>query len=248
MDQTVLILGGLGKLGQSIVAKYVKEGIHVSIVTRTKPSSLPDFFSHYESFISLYITDITCPVEFNSLLSSIVETHTIISVVNAAVHRPNKHLTASSYKSWCDSILVNSLLLFVPTDSIIEYWTSNNLPGSVVVLSSIYGIVAPSFHLYEGTTYTTEPDYAYNKYASIGYIKYNASKYGSYGIRFNIISPGGVFNNQEQVFLDNYSKLVPLGRLATGKEVADSCFFLTSDQSSYITGSVLSVDGGWTSI
>ena len=76
-----------------------------------------------------------------------------------------------------------------------------------------------------------------------------ASFYGKHGIRVTTICPGGIIIiKQSSKFVEKYCKKVPLGRLADASEVASTALFLASDASSYITGSTLVVDGGWTAI
>ena len=73
-----------------------------------------------------------------------------------------------------------------------------------------------------------------------------ACKYGPQGVRVNCVSPGGVFDNQDPVFVERYNQRVPLGRMATPEDVADAVVFLASDKAKYITGQNLVVDGGLT--
>ena len=80
----------------------------------------------------------------------------------------------------------------------------------------------------------------------IGLTKSTAKELGSRNIRCNAIAPGGVYNNHDSDFVNNYSKYCPMGRMADKKEMTSTFVFLASDASSYIAGSVLVVDGGWT--
>ena len=82
----------------------------------------------------------------------------------------------------------------------------------------------------------------------INFTRYLASYYAPYGVRVNSVSPGGIFNNQNNIFVEQYENKVPMGRLGKPKEVAEPVSFLLSDESSYITGHNLMVDGGWTVI
>ncbi|WP_374630824.1 SDR family oxidoreductase [Ferrovibrio sp.] len=118
--------------------------------------------------------------------------------------------------------------------------------GSLINIASIYGVVGPDFSIYEGLDMTTPPAYSAIKGGMIAYTRYLATYYGAQGVRANVICPGGVANNQPAGFVQNYSRRTPLGRLAQPEEVAGPVVFLASDAASYVTGSVLMADGGWT--
>jgi NAD(P)-dependent dehydrogenase (short-subunit alcohol dehydrogenase family) len=93
---------------------------------------------------------------------------------------------------------------------------------------------------------TSPPAYSAIKGAIISYTRYLASYLGEYNIRVNTISPGGVFNNQNKNFVKQFEKKVPLKRMANPHDISPSVAFLLSEQSSYITGHNLIIDGGWT--
>lgn len=120
--------------------------------------------------------------------------------------------------------------------------------GSIVNISSIYGIVGPDFNIYNGTNMTVPAAYAAIKGGIINFTRYLASYYGKYSIRINCISPGGIFDEQQQQFVNNYVAKVPLKRMGLSKDIAPGVCFLLSDEASYITGHNLVIDGGWTAI
>jgi len=120
--------------------------------------------------------------------------------------------------------------------------------GSIVNISSIYGVVGPDFSVYEKTDMTMPAAYSAIKGGVVNFTRYLASYYGSFGIRINCVSPGGIFDKQSAQFISNYENRVPMKRLGSPEDVSPSVTFLLGNDSKYITGHNLIVDGGWTSI
>lgn len=120
--------------------------------------------------------------------------------------------------------------------------------GSIVHIASIYGIVGNDFNVYKGTNLTSPVAYSAIKGGLINLSRYLASYLGSENIRSNCVSPGGVFNNQNSTFVKQYSEKVPLGRMANADDIAPTVSFLLSDESNYVTGQNIAIDGGWTAI
>jgi NAD(P)-dependent dehydrogenase (short-subunit alcohol dehydrogenase family) len=117
--------------------------------------------------------------------------------------------------------------------------------GSIINISSIYGVVANDPNLYEGTEMKQPPTYNFVKAGMINYTQYLACYYGKQGIRANCISPGGYFTNQPKAFVQRYEKRVPIGRMLHNDDIKGAVVFLASDASGYITGTNMMVDGGW---
>lgn len=118
--------------------------------------------------------------------------------------------------------------------------------GSVISFASIYGMVGPSWEVYDGTTMTMPSAYSAIKGGVISLTRLLATYYAGWGIRFNVVSPGGVFDNQIESFVSRYEALTPMGRMAQPSDVVGAVVFLASDSSSYVTGQNIAVDGGWT--
>jgi len=116
--------------------------------------------------------------------------------------------------------------------------------ASIVNISSIYGHYIPDFGIYDGSEeWYNNVSYGISK-AGIEYMtKYMAKLYAP--IRFNCISPGGIFNNHKDDFIQKYSQRVALKRMASVDEICNVILFLLSPMSSYITGANINVDGGF---
>lgn len=121
-----------------------------------------------------------------------------------------------------------------------------NGEGVVVNISSTYGIGSANKSIYGNSGINSPVAYATSKAALINLTKYMATHLADKNIRVNTLSPGGVFNNQSEEFLSNYTKLTPLKRMAKAEDYQGAILYLLSNASSYMTGANLVVDGGWT--
>jgi NAD(P)-dependent dehydrogenase (short-subunit alcohol dehydrogenase family) len=124
--------------------------------------------------------------------------------------------------------------------------------GVILNVASDLGLIAPDQRLYrdEGLPDDKQPvkpvTYSVVKSGLIGLTRYLATYWSGQGVRANAIAPGGVFAGQDDAFLDRLHNLIPLGRMAHADEYKAAVVFMLSDASSYMTGSVVSVDGGRT--
>jgi len=132
--------------------------------------------------------------------------------------------------------------------------------GVIVNIASIYALVGPDQRIYQKAAESSPdafrpPDavhphkpayYSVTKAGILGLTRYLATYYAGKNIRVNALSPGGVYNNHDDEFLQAYSTRTVLGRMARADEMNGALLFLTSDASSYMTGANLVVDGGWT--
>jgi NAD(P)-dependent dehydrogenase (short-subunit alcohol dehydrogenase family) len=122
--------------------------------------------------------------------------------------------------------------------------------GSIVNVSSVYGMLSPVQDLYEfrrrgGEEFYKPIAYSVSKSALYNLTRYLATYWAKSGVRVNTLTLAGVWNGQPQEFLDAYAERIPVGRMADVKEVVGPVVFLASDASSFVTGANLVADGGW---
>ena len=120
--------------------------------------------------------------------------------------------------------------------------------GSIVNIASIYGVVGPDFNIYDNTELTMPAAYSAIKGGIISFTRYLASYLGPMCIRTNAVSPGGIFDNQNPKFVEQYTSKVPMRRMGNPDDISPVVVFLLSEDSKYITGQNILVDGGLTAI
>jgi NAD(P)-dependent dehydrogenase (short-subunit alcohol dehydrogenase family) len=160
---------------------------------------------------------------------------------------------AESYapETWRQHMAVNLDGAFHVMKSAGAFMLEQARGGSIISTASIYGLLGADERIYEGSDYmgvqiNTPPSYAAAKAGLIGLTRYFAARWGPAGIRVNAIAPGGVESGQNDVFAERYGARVPMGRMARSGEIVGAVVWLASDAASYVTGQVISVDGGLT--
>lgn len=117
--------------------------------------------------------------------------------------------------------------------------------GSLILVSSIYGVVGPDHRIYEGQPFKSFPGYSASKAGIIGLTRWLATWWGEAGIRVNCLTPGGTYNDHDPSFTEAYGRRTPMGRMANREELVGMVLFLLSNASSYCTGQNYIVDGGF---
>ena len=183
----------------------------------------------------------------NDVLIDIFKSTTCYGLVN--LYAINEHVgkdkQAQSYSDFNlehmkKSFDINVISLF----NVCKYFCEFNSFGSIINFSSIYGLRPPDNNLYEGKDMKSI-SYSISKSSVIALTQYFARNMPKGKFRFNVIAPGGVFNNQNKAFIDRYSSKVPLQRMCYPEDLIEPIKFLLSEGSSYINGIVLPVDGGF---
>ena len=146
---------------------------------------------------------------------------------------------------WDKAVSVNLTGIFLSCQEVGKIMIKQKR-GVIINIASTYGIVAADQRIYGKSGQNSAVYYAATKSGILNLTRYLASYWNGTGIRVNTLSPGGVENNQGSSFIKNYSYKTMLGRMARKDEYIGAILFLASDASSYMTGSNLVVDGGWT--
>jgi NAD(P)-dependent dehydrogenase (short-subunit alcohol dehydrogenase family) len=168
-------------------------------------------------------------------------------LVNSALARVGGSFETQTADDWLISARGDMVGLFAICKAFVADMVRQG-GGSIINISSIYGVVANDPTLYEGTDMLQPPHYNFVKAGMINFTRHIANYYGKKGVRANCISPGGYFANQPDPFLKQYCKRVPIGRMLNNEDIKGAVVFLASDASEYVTGANLMVDGGWTSL
>ena len=150
---------------------------------------------------------------------------------------------------WKAALDVNLTGMFLCCQAAVKPMLAQGKKGSIINICSHYGLVAPDQRIYqrEGKQTSFKPVYySVTKAGVLGLTRYLSAYYAGTEIRINALTPGGVYNNHDEVFLKAYTARTIMGRMANKDEMNGALLFLASDASSYMTGSNLVVDGGWT--
>lgn len=152
---------------------------------------------------------------------------------------------------WQDALDVNLTGLFLCAQAAARPMKAQD-HGVIINICSTYGLVGPDQRLYERPGQDPAQRqfkpvfYSVTKAGVVGLTKYLATYYAGTGIRANCLTPGGVYNDHDEIFNSQYSARAVLGRMARKDEMSGALLFLASDASTYMTGANLVVDGGWT--
>lgn len=244
--KTAVVTGGAGLLGREIVKALIDCGATVYIADTDERTAENEKRDKEAKFVFL---DITNEDSVDNVITNIANDCGKIDIlVNSAYPRTRDwglRFEKVSFSSWKANIDAHLGGYFICCQKIAEHMKKQR-GGTIINIGSIYGVVAPDFSIYDGTEMTMPVAYSAIKGGIIALTNYIATYYGNYNIRANTISPGGIFDNQPESFVEKYSRKTPLGRMGLPREIAGSVVFLASEASSYITGQNIIVDGGWT--
>ena len=254
--KVALITGGTGILGRRFCAGLAAAGAAVAVVD-IDGEAARSFAAELGGDAAGFGCDVADAASVASCVDAVLDRFGRINVLhnNAATKTGDTRAFFAPFEdyaldTWREVMSVNIDGMFLMAQAVGGHMAQNG-GGSVVQTASIYGLVGPDARIYEGSEYlggpiNTPAVYAASKAAVIGLTRWLATYWAKAGIRANCLVPGGVSSGQNSAFSELYSARVPLGRMGRADEMVPALVYLASDASSYVTGQVLAVDGGWT--
>lgn len=262
--QVIIITGGAGLLGKQYTRAIAEAGgIPVAADINADSAERVAKTAGVETgakTLGLYV-DVTNKKSVNALVRQTLKRFGRVDglVNNAALDPKFESSLAKKHKYpfenypldlWNQSLAVDLTGMFLCAQAVAPAMLEQGR-GSIVNISSTYGLVGPDQRLYQKSDSRAQisfkpVSYSVTKSAVLGLTRYLAAYWAGKNIRVNTLTPGGVYNNHDDEFVKRYSYRTPLGRMAKQDEYNAAVVFLLSDASSYMTGSNLVVDGGWT--
>ncbi len=262
--KVILLTGAFGLIGLTLVKSFLAQGAKVVLADNNKTRAVKiekelKLLAKKSEYL-ICVTDVTKITSIKSCVNKALKQFKQIDVLinNAAIDAKfDKSANAKSnltrFELFPISLLeksfdVNVKGLIMVTQIVVQQMLKQGF-GNIINVASTYSQVAPNQSLYDfgDDTIRYKPiDYVVTKSMIPNFTKYLATFYAGNNIRCNAIAPHAIFNNHSEQFLKNFSKLSPIGRMANKDEITGPFTFLASDASSYMTGSLLTVDGGWT--
>ena len=251
-NKVVVITGGAGLIGKEFVKAVVEHNgiaviadINEQIGNSVKNSLSKELSSENIDFVLL---DITSKQSLEHTIIHLGEKYgRIDALINNAYPR-NKNYGRNffdvEYEDFCENLSLNLGGYFLASQQMAYYFQKQG-HGNIINISSVYGVIAPRFEIYENTPMSMPIEYAAIKSALIHLTKYMAKYFKGMNIRVNAISPGGVLNNQPQKFLDKYNTLASSKGMLDAADLKGTLAYLLSDMSKYVNGQNIIVDDGF---
>lgn len=249
-NKTIVVVGAAGCLGRDIVSGLLEAGANV-VALDSNPVSLRELSAAYPNDFRLMPAplDIADAKAINGVFELVdAKFGAIDGAVNAAYPRnPNygRKFFEVEYEDFCENLSLHLGGYFLFMQQCAKYSKDQNLKFSLVNLSSIYGVMAPRFDIYDGTAMTMPVEYAAIKAGLVHLTRYaNAFMKGGL-FRANCVSPGGILAGQDPQFLSRYNTHCMSKGMLDSKDVLGTIFYLLSDASAYVAGQNIVIDDGF---
>lgn len=252
-EQTAAVVGGAGRIGRSLCQALVEAGANVAILDSDAlaAQTLAEELSGATGRRVLAVTvDISDPEQLAVSVEQVTaEFGPPQMLVNSAQFRGSGFYSSQAedypLEAWRQVLDVNLTGVQLACQAFGRSMSRNG-GGRIVNLASTYGVVSPDPRIYGESGVNSPVAYAAAKAGVINLTRYLAVHWRERGIRVNCLVPGGVFDQQEPEFVERYCERTPLGRMAQPDDYQGAVLFMLSAASAYMTGAVVTVDGGWT--
>jgi NAD(P)-dependent dehydrogenase (short-subunit alcohol dehydrogenase family) len=230
-----VITGANGQLGKEFTKTLINENCYVYALD-LNIENLQE--SIYFKPIQL---DITNESEVHNFYNSLEKIDILINNAGIGIFTPFEQRTA---KEFINVMNVNLLGTFLMSQGAIKLMKINN-SGKIINIGSIYGVVSSDERIYGNSGRNNSEVYSATKAGVIHLTKYMAAHFGKYNIQTNCISPGGIFNNQSEEFVTNYEYKNPMNRMGKTSDLQSTLKYIISDETQYLNGQNITVDGGF---
>lgn len=246
--KVIYVSGGAGLLGREFSRAIVDEGGFAVIADKNIQAmkhEIEAVLQGNENY-ALEEVDITSKSSLRSSFQRVIdERRSIHGLVNAAYPRNKRYgakLENVEYDDFVENVGMHLGGYFLAMKEFSKYAREG---ASIVNISSVYGLIAPKFEIYDGTEMTMPVEYAAIKSGLNHLTEYMAKYFKGRGIRFNCVSPGGIRDKQPQSFIDRYNSHCLNKGMLDPNDISGAVLFLLSDDSRYINGRNLVVDDGF---
>lgn len=251
-NKVVVITGGAGLIGKEFIKTVVEHGgiaiiadINYELGNQVKNTLSKELDTQNIDCVHL---DITSKDSLQNCIEYLVEKYSKIdALVNNAYPRNKnyaRHFFDVDYEDFVENIGLNLGGYFTTSQQFAKYFKIQGY-GNIVNMSSIYGVVAPKFEIYDNTLMTMPVEYAAIKSGLIHLTRYMAKYFKGMNIRVNSLSPGGIFDHQEKSFLDAYKNKCLNKGMLDKEDLKGTLIYLLSDMSKFVNGQNIIVDDGF---
>jgi NAD(P)-dependent dehydrogenase (short-subunit alcohol dehydrogenase family) len=251
--QVVVVTGGAGLIGQEFIREIIKHNgvaviadIDSDLGESTKIELSRVLNTEDIDFVQIDISS------KQSVINSIEHLNDKYGKIDALINNAyprnknyGRHFFDVEYDDFSQNLSLHLGGYFLTSQQYAKYFKKQGC-GNIINISSIYGVISPKFEIYKNTLMTTPVEYVAIKSALISLTKYMAKYFKGMNIRVNSISPGGILDNQNEMFVNKYNDYCLNKGMLNIEDLSGTIVFLLSDMSKYINGQNIIVDDGFT--